>query len=323
MSKIREVRDIEEPAAPASRPTIEPWAPGLGIHAGAPMERYLSVKAFSSGMAHRILTQSPLHAWIDSPWNPAREDDSNKASDIGTVAHDVLLEGGTGIIERIDPRDYPAEKTGNIPEGWTNKAIRAARDAARAAGKIPLFPADVDAVTAMVESAKAFIATSELAGVFDTGAPEVTVVWQDGTTLCKARPDWLNADVCLHVKTTTRSVHPSTFERMAINMGYDVSLAFYARGIERDRHLILAIEQEPPYACKLFGLSNAQADISARKVERAINTWAACMKAGKFPAYDGSVHYIEPTSWEMAKAESAMIDDQQFSEEELENGIPL
>ncbi len=287
------------------------------------MAEYLAVKAFSSGMAVRILQQSPLHAWIDSPWNPAREDDSSKATDIGTVAHDVLLEGGTGIIERIDPNDYPAEKTGAIPTGWTNKAIRAARDAARAAGKIPLFPDDVAAVTAMVDAAHEFLATSELAGVFETGAPEQTIVWQDGATLCKARPDWLNADVCLHLKTTARSVNPGAFERMAINMGYDVSLAFYARGIERDRHLILAIEQEPPYACKLFGLSNAQADISARKVERAIATWAACMKAGKFPAYDGSVHWIEPTPWDMAKAEHDMVEAEQFSEKELSDGIPL
>ena len=292
------------------------------IYPDMPMADYLAVKAFSSGMANRILTQSPRHAWIDSPWNPEREDESDKASDIGTVAHDVLLEGGTGIIERIDPNDYPAEKTGAIPAGWTNKSIRAARDAARAAGKIPLFPADVDAVTAMVESAKAYLATSQLAGVFDTGAAEQTVIWQEGATLCKARPDWLNADVCLHVKTTKRSVNPYSFERMAINMGYDVSLAFYARGIERDQHVILAIEQEPPYACKLFALSNAQADISARKVERAINTWTACMKSGKFPAYDGSVHYIEPTPWDMAKAEQAMQEDN-FSEEELKEGIPL
>lgn len=302
MSKIREVKDVEEPAAPMNKQAIETWAPDPGVYANIPMERYLSAKAFSSGMANRILTQSPRHAWIDSPWNPNRESEDNAASDLGTVAHDVLLEGGTGIIERIDPNDHPAEKTGAIPTGWTNKSIRAARDAARAAGKIPLFPADVDAVTAMVAAAHEFLATSELAGVFDTGAPEQTVVWQDGTTLCKARPDWLNADVCLHLKTTKRSVRPEAFERMAINMGYDVSLAFYARGIERERHLILAIEQDPPYACKLFALSSAQEDISARKVERAINTWAACMKAGKFPAYDGSVHYIEPSSWQMEQA---------------------
>ena len=294
-----------------------------GVYPGIPMADYLAIKALSSGMAHHILTQSPLHAWIDSPWNPNREDDSNKTSDIGTVAHDVLLEGGTGIIERIDPNDYPAEKTGAIPTGWTNKAIRAARDAARVTGKIPLFPADVDAVTAMVASARAYIADSELAGVFDIGAAEQTAIWQDGATLCKARPDWLNNDICLHVKTTKRSVAPYSFERMAINMGYDMSIAFYARGIERPNHLILAIEQDPPYACKLFGLSNAQADISARKVERAINTWAACMKAGKFPAYDGTVHYIEPTPWDMAKAEQAVQEDSNFTEEELRDGIPL
>jgi len=294
-----------------------------GVYPKMSMEEYLAIKALSSGMCVRLLTQSPLHAWVDSPWNPNRETDNNAASDLGTVAHDVLLEGGTGIIECIDPNDYPAEKTGAIPAGWTNKAIRAARDAARAAGKIPLFPANVEAVTAIVENAKAFIATSELAGVFDTGAPEQTIVWQDGATLCKARPDWLNADVCLHLKTTARSVNPSAFERMAINMGYDVSLAFYARGIKRERHLILAIEQNPPYACKPFGLSSAQEDISARKVERAINAWAACMKSGKFPAYDGSVHYIEPSPWDMARAEQAMQEDGSFSEKELENGIPL
>ena len=273
-----------------------------GIYPDMSMAGYLAVRAFSSGMAHRILTQSPAHAWVDSPWNPNRKDESSKAANIGTIAHDVLLEGGTGLLECIDPNDYPSKSTGYIPDGWTNKDIRAARDAAIAEGKIPLFPCDIDAVIEMVESAKAYIATSELAGVFDTGAPEQTVVWQDGATLCKARPDWLNADVCLHLKTTKRSVCPPAFERMAINMGYDVSLAFYARGIDRERHLILALEQEPPYACKLFGLSSAQADISARKVERAINTWAACMKAGKFPAYDGSVHYIEPTNWQMERA---------------------
>ena len=285
-----------------------------GIHKIS-MAEYLAVQAFTSGMATRILTQSPLHAWIDSPWNPGRKDESSKAANIGTIAHDVLLEGGTDLLARIDPNDYPTKTTGNIPDGWTNKDIRAARDAAIADGKVPLFPADVDAVTAMVASARAYIADSALAGVFDSGAPETTVVWQDGATLCKARPDWLNADVCLHLKTTKRSVNPPSFERMAINLGYDVSLAFYARGIDREHHLILAIEQEPPYACKLFGLSSAQADISARKVERAINTWAACMKSGKFPAYDGSVHYIEPTSWQMEQAlQNGDLDELNWSE---------
>ena len=294
-----------------------------GIYPDMSMTDYLAIKAFSSGMAHRILTQSPLHAWIDSPWNPNRKDESNKASNIGTITHDVLLEGGTDLLVRIDPNDYPTKSSGNIPDGWTNKDIRAARDAALAEGKIPLFPVDIDAVTAMVESAKEYIATTNFPMVLTQGSPEQTCIWHEDGILCKARPDRLTDDVCLHVKTTKRSVRPESFERLIINEGYDVSIAFYARGIDREHHLILAIEQKPPYACKLFGLSSAQAEISARKVERAINTWAACMKSGRFPAYDGSVHYIEPTGWEIMKAEADEREDTNFSEKELEEGIPL
>lgn len=289
------------------------------------MESYLALKAFSAGLAHTILTRSPLHAWIESPWNPDRKQDNNKASDIGSIAHDVLLEGGTGLIERVDPNDYPAEKTGNIPDGWTNKAIRAARDSARAAGKIPLFPEDVDAVTAMVGEAKEFVARSELAGIFDNGAPELTAVWDDDGLLCKARPDWSSGDnsVWLHVKTTKRSVHPIPFERLCINMGYDISLMFYARAIKPEpRQFILAIEQDEPYACKLFALTPAQMAISAARVQRAMQTWAACIRADRFPAYSGEVHYIEPSPWQLAQAEIDAADTK-FTDEELKGGIPL
>lgn len=292
-----------------------------------PMAEYLAIKAVSSGLLHTVLMESPLHAWVRSPWNPGREDDPNKATDIGTIAHDVLLEGGTDIIARIDPNDYPAEKTGAIPAGWTNKAIRAAHDEARAAGKIPLFPADIDAVSAMVESAQGFLKRSAIAGVFDSGAPEQTIQWDEDGIACKARPDWLNAGVCLHLKTTKRSVNPMPFERMAINLGYDISLMFYAlacdscRDADSTEHVILAIEQDPPYACKLFGLSKAQEDISARKVQRALNIWRECRARGEYPAYSGEVHLIEPTNWQLAQAEQDMAQDE-LTEEELKGGIP-
>ena len=282
-----------------------------------PMPEYLAIKAFSSGMAHTILTRSCLHAWLESAWNPNRVADNNNESDAGTIAHAAILEGNFDFVTVIDPQEHPAEKTGNIPNGWTNNSIRGARDNARASGFTPILKQDMPAIEAMVDTARSFIARSALAGVFDTGAPEVTVTWQDGSILCKARPDWLNDDICLHVKTTKGSVNPQSFERLAINMGYDISLAFYDRGIERKRHVILAIEQNAPWACKLFELSVAQQEISARKVERAINAWSACQKSGVYPSYSGDIHYIEPTSWQMAQAEQDMLTD-----EELKGGIP-
>lgn len=141
----------------------------------------------------------------------------------------------------------------------------------------------------------------------------------------------MNEKTLLHVKTTTGSVNPRAFSRVADGMGYDVAMMFYLRGmlaIEPDTvrdHYILAIEQEPPYACKLFDLSSAKADVAERKVERALNAWAACTKSGKWPAYDGSVHSIDLMPWELAQAEEDMQADEssRFTAEELRGGIPL
>lgn len=293
-----------------------------GLYPDMPLAEYLAIKALSSGMCFTILSQCPIEAWIDSPWNPKREQSQGDVADIGTYAHACLLEGGTDKLFAIDPNDYPA-KNGNIPVGWGNKSIRAARDLARGEGLLPVLKDNVDAVKAMVDVAMDYIAHSDYAGVFETGASEQTVVWDENGVLCKARPDRLTDNGCIHYKTTKRSVRPETFERVVISSGYDVSLAFYSRGIQRGHHLILAQQQWGSYACKWFGLSNAQSDISARKVERALAIWAACIKAGKFPAYSGEVHYIEPTPWDMAKAEHDMVESEQFSEKELSDGIPL
>lgn len=296
-----------------------------GLHTMT-MPEYIALQALSSGVCHKILSQSPLHAWFDSPWNPARADSPNDASDLGTCAHSVLLEGNEDKIAVINPIDYVG-KTGGIPKGWTNTAIREARDIARLDGKIPVLPEDMADIRAMVAAAKSYIAGSELAGVFDDGKPEQTIVWSEvaggGQIVdCKTRPDWLNDKTLLHYKTSTNA-NPRAFSRLVANMGYDFALAFYMRGLsaalpdaEVD-HLILCQEVEAPYACKLFDLSSALAEVAERRVERAIGVWARCLASGKFPAYDGSVHSIELMPWELAQAEEDMLNDQ-----ELSGGIP-
>lgn len=323
-SKIREVEDCGDEQettvaiAPVQRSIVD-LKPGLHT---LPMLDYIALPAFSSGMAHTLLTECPAVAWFDSPFNPKRPKDESKVADIGTLMHDLLL-GGEGLIDVIDPADYPA-KNGNIPDGWTNNAIREARDASYAAGRTPVFQAAYDEAVKAVSVAKAYIAETEIADAFESGKAEQTIIWQDGDVLCKARPDYLTDEIILHVKTTKASVHPSSFSRLAINMGYDISIAFYERGLARLSNgktrdsFILAIEQDAPFACKFFSLSAASADIASRAVERAISLWARCAHKNNWPAYDGSTHVIEPTPWAMAEAEAAA-----FTEDELKGGIPL
>lgn len=291
-----------------------------GIYSGISMDDYLAdpapVCSLSSGVAQKIDNESPLHAWFATRLNPGYAPDHSEKADIGSVVHDVLLEGGTDRIVVIDPEDYPGQpkkkgEPGPIPKGWTNGAIREARAEARAAGKYPILKDDSVAVLTMVEAAREFLERSELRGIFSRAKPELTLLWQEGPTWLRARPD-LTADdlsVCVHVKTTTGSVNPRAFERIIDSCGYDFALQFYARGLlalegqraARTRHIIFAQEQDAPFACALYDLTPAKAAIADARVGRAIDTWARCMATNHWPGYTTRIHSIEPKPWQIAE----------------------
>lgn len=270
------------------------------------MAEYLALPALSSGVAHTILSASPLHARFEQQ----NERVASSEMDIGTYAHAMLLEGGADALV-VCPFD-----------DWRKNEAKAMRDEARAGGKLPILQGKIAPVEAMVVAAHDYLDASEIAGVFKSGKPEQSIVWRDGQTLCKARPDWLNDEIMLHYKTTT-NVNPRAFSRIASNMGYDVALMFYMRGLDavlpdnNVQHYILAQETAAPYACKLFDLTAARAGVAEIQVERAIKTWQRCVDTGHFPAYDGSIHSIDLQPWELAQAEEDMLTD-----EELNAGIP-
>lgn len=285
-----------------------------------PMASYLAdpcpVPSLSSGAAHRLLVRSPAHVYAQHPRMGAQRQEDNDASDMGTIAHDLIL-GGEGKICVIDPELYRSKPTkdnpdGSIPAGWTNSAIRAARDLARSNDLIPILPGAMAGAKAMEKAARAFLAGSELAGVLDDGEGEVTMLWQEGDIWLRARPDWLNhkMKVCLHLKTTKASAKPESFIRMSDAMGYDVSIAFYKRGFEaltkqRDfLHVILAVEQDAPCGCSLIGLGPAKMEIAEMKINRSIGIWRECMATGVWPGYSNQIHYADPSAWQIAEAEA-------------------
>jgi hypothetical protein len=279
--------------------------------------------ALSNSIAKILLEQSPAHAWLNhSQLNPNYKPSESSRFDLGTAAHDLILEGGTAKICVIQPEDYrskptKAEPDGAIPKGWTNNAIREARDQARSNGLVPVLPWDYASTKHMVDVANKFIAGSELAGIFGQGKPEQTIVWQEGETWCKSRLDWLSDDyrIILDYKTTD-SAEPEAFIRQIGRMGYDMQAAFYTRGLEavtgkRAVFVFLAQEIEPPYACSLVALSNAFIDIAEAKVNSAIHLWSECMSSGNWPAYDGRIRYAEPAGWQLQKhmEKSSEIED--------------
>ena len=308
--------------------------PGIFLASELPMADYLAdpcpVPSLSSGAAHRLLTRTPKHVWWDHPRLGAHQRGDSAAADIGSVAHDLLL-GGEGKICVLDPADHRSKPTkadpdGSIPVGWTNGAMRAARDEARSNGLTPILPGEYGAVKNMTAAAHEFLAGSDLACVLDSGEGESTIIAQlDGAWL-RSRPDWINWEqrVMLHYKTTQASASPEPFIRGVVeSMGYDVSLAFYRLAFEAAfsdqpdilttgwQHLILVQEQTAPYACSIIGLDPAKWAIADDKVRRAMALWNLCMKHNRWPAYSGHVRYATPTAWQLAQAEEQMQNDGQ------------
>lgn len=292
-----------------------------------PMAAYLAdpclVPSLSSGAAQTIITRSPQHVWASHPRLGGRVSDDSSASDTGSLMHDLLL-GGEGKICVIEPSEYRSKPTkdnpdGSIPVGWTNAAIREARDTARANGLTPILAGAMGAARAAVKVARDYLAHSELAGALDSGESEVTMIWLEGETMLRARPDWVNHEqrIVLHYKTTQASAAPEPFSRLAVNSGYDMALAFYRRGWEaltgmKDwMHVILAQEQAAPYSCSLHSLDPAAWAIADEKVERAIRTWRRCVQTDRWPAYSGSIAYVTPTPWALAEAERLALELQE------------
>lgn len=270
----------------------------LGLYPTMPMREYLDIKAFSSGLAHRILSQSPLHAWTDSPWNPSRARDDSDAADIGTYAHAMLLEGEHSNLAIVEADD------------WRTKAAKEQRDAARAEGKLPILARKIGEVEKMVSVAKSFIGGCEIATIFDDGAAEQTIVFEDNGLLCKARPDWLNKErsIGLSYKTTPGSAAPDSWIRTQLP-GYDMGIVFYERainaalGIEDAAVITLVQEQKAPWSCCLIGLSPAWSALAKGKLNTAIATWAECLNADKFPGYPPRICWAEPPAYLMAQAQ--------------------
>jgi hypothetical protein len=247
----------------------------------------------SNSIAKILIQQSPQHAWFAHPrLNPKHRSAESDRFDLGTACHSLLLEQSDAKIVYVDADDYRIN------------AAKEQRDMARAKGLTPILRKYETSMKDMVSQAVVKVKNSELAGIFQNGKPEQTIVWQEGDAWCRARLDWLRADnkVILDYKTT-ESADPETCVRKIASMGYDMQASFYKRGLvacggpEDAVFVFLFQEITAPYACCLIGLSNTFIEIADQKVNDAIEIWQDCIKSGKWPSYSDSVHYAEPPNW--------------------------
>ena len=258
------------------------------------MVEYLRIQRLSASICHTLISQSPRHARHQFE---SSSDDATEASDMGVAIHDLFLEGRDRLVV-IDAAD------------WRTKAAKEARDFARSQGSIPVLKDREPFITGAVKAAQAFVKSSKLAGIFDTGKPEQTILFTAEGVECKCRPDWLpEQDFIIHVKTTSGSAEPSSWIRNQLfGMGYDIAACFYELALAGRQSIFLVIEQAPPHGCSWVALAPAAWELAYGKTKQAIQTWKLCLAGGHWPCYRSDVHYAEPFAWQVKDEQQREVD---------------
>lgn len=249
--------------------------------------------SLSSSIAKILISETPLHAWAAHPkLNPNFVREEKEIFDRGTVAHALLLQG----IEAGVVLDHP---------DWKKQAARDDRDSIRAQGKIPILQKHWDVVQAMVARAKEQLAVhKEASNAFTAGKPEHTLIWEDDHgVICRARLDWLHDSYLLidDYKSTGRDVNPGNIMGKVVD-DWDIQEAFYRRGVKKltgkdARFRFIAQENTDPYALSVISFGPDIQWMGDKKVQYAIDLFAKCLEADRWPGYPDRICFPELPKW--------------------------
>lgn len=232
--------------------------------------------SLSSSVASLIVSKSPWHAWRAHP-RLGNMRESSDEQDRGTIVHALVL-GEHHRFEVLDVDDF------------RTKAARERRDDATARGKLAIKRAFYGECADEANEIRATLVERygiDLAGM----KVERTAVWREGGAVCRARIDAWDGRTIYDLKTT-RDASPVAIERAVRSYDYHVQQAAYVSAVEhiephlagRVRFVFLFVENDTNEVVPVE-LDGGLATIGANRWKRAVDVWARCLKANKWPGY--------------------------------------
>lgn len=267
--------------------------------------------SLSSTIAKELIARSPRHGYEKHPRLGGAKDDDEATADpsaskeklLGEIIHKLVLGKGADI-EVVDAKD------------WRTNAAKEIRDAAFAAGKLPILAHKLPEAQAAAAACRTQLDDMGLDYVFRDGLREVVLVWSNGKSWYRAMIDNLilsetnGVAEIWDLKTTGKSSHPDACANQIGDNSYDLSLAFYERGLVALRPELAGriktrwvfLEVKPPYAATPVEISGEWQMAAISQCHRAIALWQKCMAEKTWPYYTDSVVRLEPKPWLIADA---------------------
>ncbi len=260
-----------------------------GIVKDLPEAEYHARTELSSTGA-RLLLDSPAKFKYrqDNP-QPGKRD-----YDIGHAAHAKVLGVGSGLV------GYPVEHltpSGNVS---TKAATIQWAEDQRAAGLVPVSPADIAKVDAMAE---AVLAHPIAKGLLEApGDRELSVFTEIDGVPTRARLDALTGGIGIDLKTTRKNADANSFGREAADLSYHVQQAWYwqalaAAGVALERFLFIVVEKEPPYLVGVNELDIIFQQMGDTGAAEARTRYRHGIETGEWPGYSDDIELSSPPAW--------------------------
>lgn len=250
--------------------------------------------------ARTELSSTGARRILDSParfqWEQTHRVESI-AFDVGHAVHARILGTGPTVIPCPDEHLTPS---GNVS---TKAATVAWLAEQRAAGLVPIGPADAVRIDAMVEAVLAHQGARRILEQSDARF-EVSAFATDPETgvACRARLDLLAATPA-DVKTTAGSASPVGFGRDAAKYGYPIQEAHYLDVVEwatgeRPPMVFVVVEKSAPHLVAVHQLDEVTRLVARDLAAKARRIYAECLATNTWQGYgdDTLTPYI-PAWW--------------------------
>lgn len=261
--------------------------------------------SLSASVAHLLVSASPLHAFVEHPRLGGVKRERTKSMNTGDLFHALLLGAGKQL-EIIDADNYKLKTTQDT------------RDAAFDAGKIPvLAPVHAEAASGCRIIAQRL---ADIGITFPPKRSEVGLFWVDHTTdgepvQCRGLIDSWQPPLEYDLKSCRRATKEAIASAIAEH-GYAIQRAAYRRGLEanvpklagRIAQRLIFFETAPPYDVVPVRLSALFAELGETLWQRAVDTWAECLRTESWPGVLGDTNELEvvdPPPWWLKRWEEA------------------
>lgn len=277
-----------------------------GIYGHVDADAYRADRGSLSVSGAKLLIQPSCPAKFR--WKMDNEQPPKKVWDFGHVAHHLILGKGADFVV-LDPAIHGFKADGTEAEKPTaTTKWRDAEKAARAKGLIPIHIAELAKAQAMADKV---LTDAEAAPIFQSGDAEMSIYATDPITgiRMRGRVDWINREyygdgtVLIDDVKTSTTANPFELEKKFYDLGYWMQRAWYedllklAGLADKVDFVFTVVEKDQPHVVQNVRYLNTAVTEGRRANREALDTYARCMDAGKWPGYSSDIVTIGLPAW--------------------------